>query len=138
MQCDGPVPAVLQPLRHLLLALIFEWRIAPHGLHAEHERGGIDAESSARTGALLQQNRGPGGKYYLFVPAPGGRAPEERPIRQHGRYPLRDLRRTRWSAAGHFAGIAERFTPPDASQAEISRNVICDKGWEVLPFASGR
>ncbi|MGA7055728.1 MAG: hypothetical protein WBZ37_31595 [Mycobacterium sp.] len=72
MQYDGPSQQLLQPLRHLLLALIFESDIALHGLHSEHEPGG-PTPNSCRTGDSAWQNHAPGGKGYLFFPALSGR-----------------------------------------------------------------
>ena len=44
---------LLQPLRNLLLASIFEWGIALHGIHSEHDRVAPDAGKLARARAEL-------------------------------------------------------------------------------------
>jgi fatty acid desaturase len=59
---------LLQPLRHLLLAVTFEWGIALHDLHSEQERGGTDAEKSAHTRALLRKIGRQAGKDWCGLP----------------------------------------------------------------------
>jgi fatty acid desaturase len=44
---------LLSPLRTLLLAITFEWGIALHDLHSDHERTATDVQKSARTRALI-------------------------------------------------------------------------------------
>src|SRR6476646_9768533 len=63
---------LLQPLRHLLLAITFEWGVALHDLYSEHERAGTDAEKSAHTRALLRKIGRQAGKDYVLFPALGG------------------------------------------------------------------
>ena len=102
---------LLQPLRHLLLAVIFEWGIALHGLHSEHERGGTDVEHSAHTRAMLRKIGRQVGKDYLLFPALGGR----RWRRVLFGNTVANLLRNLWAYAviccGHFVDGAEKFTP---------------------------
>ena len=51
-----------QPLRNMLLAIMFEWGIAMHGLHSEHDRAATDAEKSAYTRALIRKMARQAGK----------------------------------------------------------------------------
>jgi len=102
---------LLQPLRHLLLAVTFEWGIALHDLHSEQERGGTDAEKSAHTRVLLRKIGRQAGKDYLLFPALGGR----RWRRVLFGNAVANLLRNLWAYAviccGHFADGAEKFTP---------------------------
>ena len=102
---------LLQPLRHLLLALTFEWGIALHGLYSEQDRAGTDAERSAHTRALRRKITRQISKDFLLFPALGGR----RWRRVLFGNVLANLLRNLWAYAviccGHFADGAEKFTP---------------------------
>jgi fatty acid desaturase len=102
---------LLQPLRHLLLAVTFEWGIALHDLYSEQERAGTDAEKSAATRAMLRKIGRQAGKDYLLLPALGGR----RWRRVLFGNAVANLLRNLWAYAviccGHFADGAEKFTP---------------------------
>jgi fatty acid desaturase len=47
---------LLQPLRNMLLAIMFEWGIALQGLHSAHHRAATDAEKTAQTRGLDETN----------------------------------------------------------------------------------
>jgi NADPH-dependent stearoyl-CoA 9-desaturase len=102
---------LLQPLRHLLLAVTFEWGIALHGLYSEQDRAETDAEKSAHTRALRRKIARQAGKDYLLFPALGGR----RWRRVLYANAVANLLRNLWAYAviccGHFADGAEKFTP---------------------------
>ena len=102
---------LLQPLRHLLLALTFEWGIALHGLYSEQDRAGTDAEKSAHTRALRRKIARQAGKDFLLFPAFAGR----RWRRVLFGNVLANLLRNLWAYAviccGHFVDGAEKFTP---------------------------
>jgi NADPH-dependent stearoyl-CoA 9-desaturase len=101
---------LLQPLRHLLLAVVFEWGIALQGLHSEHNRGGTDAEHSAHTRAMLRKIGRQVRKDYLLFPALGG----QRWRRVLCGNTVANLLRNLWAYAviccGHFVDGAEKFT----------------------------
>jgi NADPH-dependent stearoyl-CoA 9-desaturase len=102
---------LLQPLRHLLLALVFEWGIALHGLYSEQDRAETDAEKSAHTRALRRKIARQAGKDYLLFPALAGRR-WRRVLLGNA---LANVLRNLWAYAviccGHFADGAEKFTP---------------------------
>jgi NADPH-dependent stearoyl-CoA 9-desaturase len=102
---------LLQPLRNMLLAIMFEWGIALHGLHSQHERAATDAEKSADTRALIRKIARQGGKDYVVVPALSLR----RWRRTLTANAAANLLRNVWAYAviccGHFADGAEKFTP---------------------------
>jgi fatty acid desaturase len=102
---------LFQPLRNVLLALMFEWGIAAHGLHSEQERVATDAEKSAVTRALIRKMARQAGKDYVFFPALSFR----RWRRTLTANVAANLLRNVWAyiviACGHFADGAEKFTP---------------------------
>jgi fatty acid desaturase len=127
---------LLQPLRHLLLAITFEWGIALHGLYSEQDRAEADAETSACTRALLRKIARQAGKDYLLFPALGGR----RWRRVLFGNALANLLRNLWAYAviccGHFADGAEKFTP-ETWTVRPSRSGTCDKCRAAITFAPG-
>ena len=60
---------LLQPLRNMLLAIMFEWDIALQGLHSAPHRAATDAEKTAQTRGLIRKFARRVGKDYLFSPA---------------------------------------------------------------------
>jgi len=60
---------LLQPLRNMLLAIMFEWGIALQGLHSGHHRAATNAEKTAQTRGLIRKFARQVGKDYLFFPA---------------------------------------------------------------------
>ena len=102
---------LFQPLRNVLLAIMFEWGIAMHGLHSEHERAATDAQKSADTRALVRKVARQGGKDYVFFPALSLR----RWRRTLTANVAANLLRNMWAyvviCCGHFADGAEKFTP---------------------------
>ena len=102
---------LVQPLRHLLLAIVFEWGIALHGLHSERDHAETDAEKSACARDLGRKVARQAAKDYLLFPALGGR----RWRRVLYANAVANLLRNLWAYAviccGHFADGAEKFTP---------------------------
>jgi fatty acid desaturase len=102
---------IFQPLRNGLLAIMFEWGIAMHGLHSEHERAETDAQKSAATRALIRKMARQGGKDYVFFPALSLRR-WRRTLKANV---VANLLRNVWAYVvifcGHFADGAEKFTP---------------------------
>ncbi len=102
---------LFQPLRNVLLAIMFEWGIAMHGLHSVHERAATDAQKSADTRALIRKMARQGGKDYVFFPALSLR----RWRRTLTANVAANLLRNVWAyvviCCGHFADGAEKFTP---------------------------
>jgi fatty acid desaturase len=101
---------LLQPLRNVLLAVIFEWGIALHGLHSDHERASTDAERSAQTQAFKDKIKRQVMKDYVVIPALNG--PRWR--RALGANVAANVLRNLWAYAvifcGHFPDGAEKFT----------------------------
>lgn len=101
---------LLQPLRNLLLAAMFEWGIALHGLYSEQARAGTDAEKSAHTRALIGKIARETGKDYLLFPVLSGR----RWRRTLTANLVANLLRNLWAYVvifcGHFPDGAEKFT----------------------------
>src|SRR3984893_1776158 len=60
---------LLQPLRSVFLAIIFEWGIAMHGVHSVHKGATTAAEKDAATKALIGKVTRQVTKDYLFFPA---------------------------------------------------------------------
>jgi NADPH-dependent stearoyl-CoA 9-desaturase len=102
---------LLQPLRHLLLAVTFEWGIALHGLYSEQERAGTNTEKSAHTRALLRKIARLAAKDYLVFPALGARRWRRVLFANAFANLLRNLSAYAVICCGHFADGAEKFTP---------------------------
>ncbi|WP_009478322.1 acyl-CoA desaturase [Rhodococcus sp. JVH1] len=101
---------LLQPLRNLLLAALFEWGIALHDLYSEQTRAGTAAEKSAHRRALIGKFARQTGKDYLLFPALSGR----RWRRTLSANVTANLLRNVWAYVvifcGHFPDGAEKFT----------------------------
>ena len=102
---------LFSPLRNIGLAVMFEWGIAAHGLHSEHDRAATAAEKSAITKALLRKIARQVGKDYVFFPALSLRR-WRRTLKANV---VANLLRNVWAnvviACGHFADGAEKFEP---------------------------
>ncbi|MDH6289750.1 fatty acid desaturase family protein [Rhodococcus opacus] len=101
---------LLQPLRNLLLAAMFEWGIALHDLYSEQTQAGTAAEKSAHRRALIGKIARQTGKDYLLFPALSGR----RWRRTLTANLTANLLRNVWAYVvifcGHFPDGAEKFT----------------------------
>ena len=135
---------LLSPLRNIALAIMFEWGIAAHGLHSEHERATTAAQKSAITNALLRKIARQAGKDYVFFPALSLRR-WRRTLKANV---VANLLRNVWAnvviACGHFADGAEKFEPavlegetkPEWYLRQMLGSANFDAGW-VLAFLSG-
>jgi len=103
---------LLQPLRNLLLASIFEWGIGLHGIHSERDRVAPDAGkvSQARR-AFARKIARQSLKDYVFVPA----LSRSRWRRTLAANATANLLRNLWAYVvifcGHFPDGAEKFSP---------------------------
>lgn len=102
---------LLQPLRNVLLATIFEWGIALHGVHAERDRAAGDTEQVTRERkALVRKIARQAGKDYVLFPALSGR----RWRSNLAANVVANLLRNLWTYVvifcGHFPDGAEKFT----------------------------
>jgi fatty acid desaturase len=101
---------LLQPLRNLVLAVIFEWGIALHGIHSEHERVVTTAKRASATKSLIGKIGRQVTKDYLVFPALSG----SRWHRTLAANVLANILRNVWAYAvifcGHFPDGAEKFT----------------------------
>jgi NADPH-dependent stearoyl-CoA 9-desaturase len=102
---------LVQPLRNLLLAAIFEWGIALHGVHSERDRAAADAEKVARArAALVGKITRQAVKDYVLIPA----LSRSRWRRTLAANVSANLLRNLWAYVvifcGHFPDGAEKFT----------------------------
>jgi len=102
---------LLQPLRNLLLAIIFEWGIALHGVHSERDRWAPDAGRITQARATLGRKIARQAiKDYLLFPALSLR----RWRRTLAANATANLLRNLWAYVvifcGHFPDGAEKFT----------------------------
>ena len=135
---------LFSPLRNIALAIMFEWGIAAHGLHAEHERAATAEKKSAVTRALIRKIARQAGKDYVFFPALSLR----RWKRTLEANVVANLLRNVWAnvviACGHFADGAEKFEPaalegetkPEWYLRQMLGSANFDAG-PVLAFLSG-
>ena len=133
-----------QPLRNMLLAIVFEWAIAMHGLHSEHERAATRALRSAHTRAMVRKIGRQVGKDYVFFPALSLR----RWRRTLTANAAANLLRNVWAfvviACGHFSDGAEKFEPavlvgetkPEWYLRQILGTANFDAG-PIMAFLSG-
>ena len=103
--------ALMQPLRAVLLAILFEWGVALHGLYSVQDRETTGAGKSAHKTALIRKIARQVGKDYVVFPALSRR----RWRRTLGATVVANGLRNVWAyvviVCGHFADGAEKFTP---------------------------
>ncbi|AGB21210.1 fatty acid desaturase [Mycobacterium sp. JS623] len=102
---------LLQPLRNLLLAIVFEWGIALHGVHSERDRAAADVEQVAKARAtLIGKITRQAVKDYVLIPA----LSLSRWRRTLAANVSANLLRNLWAYVvifcGHFPDGAEKFT----------------------------
>lgn len=136
---------LLQPLRNLLLASIFEWGIALHGVHSERDRAEGDTEQVTRERKILGRKIARQAvKDYVLFPALSGR----RWRRALGANVVANLLRNLWAYVvifcGHFPDGAEKFTADvldEESRAEWYLRQMLGaanfKAGRLLAFSSG-
>jgi NADPH-dependent stearoyl-CoA 9-desaturase len=102
---------LFQPLRAVLLALLFEWGVALHGLYSVQDRETTQAGKSAHTKAMIRKMVRQAGKDYLFFPALSRR----RWRRTLAANVVANGLRNAWAylviVCGHFVDGAEKFEP---------------------------
>ena len=136
---------LVQPLRNVLLAAIFEWGIGLHGVHSERDRVGRDTpEHAAARSALIRKSARQAVKDYVLWPALSGRR-WRRTLAANG---LANLLRNLWAYVvifcGHFPDGAEKFSV-DVLEHETRgewylRQILGTANFNagpVLAFASG-
>ncbi|HEY0228316.1 MAG TPA: acyl-CoA desaturase [Mycobacterium sp.] len=103
--------ALVQPLRALLLALLFEWGVALHCLYSVQERETTSERKAMHTSALRRKIARQVGKDYVLFPALSRR----RCWRTLGANVVANGLRNVWAfvviVCGHFTDGAEKFTP---------------------------
>ncbi len=136
--------SLLQPLRNLLLATVFELGIALHGIHAAHERAKTDSEKREQSRALFKKIARQMSKDYLFFPA----LSRSRWRRTLGANVAANVIRNLWAYVvifcGHFPDGAAKFTAaaleeeskPDWYLRQMLGSANFDAG-PLLAFASG-
>jgi fatty acid desaturase len=136
---------LVQPLRNLLLASIFEWGIGLHGVHSERDRADGDAEKVARSRkAFIAKVRRQTLKDYVLLPTLSG----SRWRRTLTANVVANLLRNLWAYVvifcGHFPDGAEKFTVDaikDETRAEwYLRQMLGTanfKAGPLLAFSSG-
>ncbi|WP_454793357.1 fatty acid desaturase family protein [Mycolicibacterium lutetiense] len=135
---------LVQPLRNVLLALIFEWGIALHDFYSARDR----ADTEDGKNAARQQLRAKIGrqltKDFVVLPALSGRRWRRTLVANLGANVLRNLWAYLVIFCGHFPDGAERFSP--ATLQEESRGewylrqmlgAANFKAGPVLAFSSG-
>ncbi|MGC2652971.1 MAG: acyl-CoA desaturase [Mycobacterium sp.] len=148
MRVTGDQPwqpvSLLQPLRNLLLAMVFELGIALHGIHAAHERAKTDSEKRKQSRALYRKIARQMSKDYLFFPA----LSRSRWRRTLGANVAANIIRNLWAYVvifcGHFPDGAAKFTAaaleeeskPDWYLRQMLGSANFDAG-PLLAFASG-
>ncbi len=102
---------LLQPLRNLLLALMFEWGIALHGLYSSQDRATTTAGRSAEGRALAVKVARQLSKDYLLFPALGGRRWRRTLTANASANVIRNVWAYLVIFCGHFPDGAEKFDP---------------------------
>jgi fatty acid desaturase len=135
---------LVQPLRNILLAAIFEWGIALHGLHSAHERATDDSARSAASKAMKAKIARQVAKDYLLFPALSGRRWRRTLTANASANLIRNLWAYVVIFCGHFPDGAEKFEPdvvnneskPEWYLRQMLGSANFDAG-RVLAFLSG-
>jgi len=101
---------LLQPLRNLLLAIIFEWGIALHGLHAAHARAPTATEKTLASKTLTNKIQRQVMKDYILAPALHGPRWRRALTANAAANALRNVWAYTVIFCGHFPDGAEKFT----------------------------
>ncbi len=129
---------LVQPLRNLLLATIFEWGIALHGVHSERDRWAPDTEKiSKERMALVGKIARQAVKDYVVVPA----LSRSRWRRTLAANVSANLLRNLWAYVvifcGHFPDGAEKFTA-DVLEGETRADWYLRQMLGAANFDAGR
>jgi NADPH-dependent stearoyl-CoA 9-desaturase len=135
---------LVQPLRNILLAAIFEWGIALHGLHSAHERATDDSARSAASKAMKAKIAHQVTKDYVLFPALSGRRWRRTLTANASANLIRNLWAYVVIFCGHFPDGAEKFDPdvvnneskPEWYLRQMLGSANFDAG-RVLAFLSG-
>jgi NADPH-dependent stearoyl-CoA 9-desaturase len=135
---------LVQPLRNILLAAIFEWGIALHGLHSAHERATDDSARSAASKAMKAKIAHQVAKDYVLFPALSGRRWRRTLTANASANLIRNLWAYVVIFCGHFPDGAEKFEPdvvnneskPEWYLRQMLGSANFDAG-RVLAFLSG-
>lgn len=126
-----------QPLRNILLALVFEWGIARHGYHSETERAGTEDGRQAAKKAMLNKIARQTAKDYLIVPALSRRRWRRTLTANAAANLLRNL----WSYVvifcGHFPDGVQTFAP-EVLRAETRAEWYLRQMLGAANFKAGR
>jgi fatty acid desaturase len=129
---------LMQPLRNLLLAAVFEWGIALHGVHSERDRAAADADKIARArAALIGKITRQSVKDYVLIPA----LSRSRWRRTLAANVTANFMRNLWAYVvifcGHFPDGAEKFTA-DVLQQETRAEWYLRQMLGAANFNAGR
>jgi NADPH-dependent stearoyl-CoA 9-desaturase len=103
--------ALVQPLRAILLALLFEWGVALHGLYSAQDREATEAGKAAHKKALLRKMARQASKDYVLFPALSRRRWQRTLAANIFANWLRNVWACVVIMCGHFADGAEKFSP---------------------------
>jgi hypothetical protein len=121
----------------VLLALLFEWGVALHGLYAVQDRETTDAGKSAHTRALIRKMARQAAKNYVLFPVLSRR----RWWRTLGANVVANGLRNVWAwmviVCGHFTDGAEKFTPSVLEGEETRMVPTTDAGYREFPDRHG-
>jgi len=103
--------SLVQPLRAVLLAVLFEWGVALHGLYSVQDRETTEAGKAAHTRVMIRKMARQAVKDYVLFPALSRR----RWRRALAANVVANGLRNAWAyvviVCGHFADGAEKFNP---------------------------
>lgn len=135
---------LVQPLRNVLLAMIFEWGIALHDFYSARDRADTEAGRNAAGQALRAKIGRQIAKDFIVVPALSGRRWKRTLVANLSANVLRNLWAHMVIFCGHFPDGAERFGPEtlqDESRGEWYLRQMLGaanfKAGPVLAFSSG-
>lgn len=135
---------LIQPVRNVLLAMVFEWGIALHDFYSARERAGTEAGKKA-AGQVLRAKIGRQlAKDYVILPALSGRRWRHTLLANFTANLVRNLWAYVVIFCGHFPDGAEKFTPETLKQESRAEWYLRQmlgaanfKAGPVLAFSSG-
>ncbi|MCV7288186.1 fatty acid desaturase [Mycolicibacterium wolinskyi] len=135
---------LVQPLRNMLLALVFEWGIALHDFYSARDRADTEEGKNAARRTLRAKIGRQLAKDYVILPALSGRRWRRTLVANLTANLLRNLWAYVVIFCGHFPDGAEKFTP-DTLQQETKaewylRQMVGAanfKAGPILAFSSG-
>lgn len=103
--------SLLQPFAAVLLAAVFEWGIALHGLYAQQNRTASSEQRSTHTRAMLRKMVRQTVKDYVLFPTLSPRRRRRTLTANLAANVIRNVWAYAVIACGHFVDGAEKFTP---------------------------